>query len=124
MKTLNYKKGKAGEEIAAEFLRKKGFKILEQNFNTRYGELDLICVDKNILVFTEVKLKVGEQFGTPEEMVNRRKLYQIEQTAQSFLLQNPEYKSRYASYRIDVVAVVVEKSGLVERIDHYENVSF
>lgn len=124
MKTQNYKKGKVGEEIAAQHLHKKGFKILEQNFSTRFGELDLICVDKNILVFVEVKLKVGEEYGTPEEMVSPWKLSQVQRTAQSFLLQNQDLQIQYPSHRIDVVAIVVNKNKEVERINHYENVGF
>jgi len=124
MKTQNYKKGKIGEEIAARHLRNKGFKILEQNFNTRFGELDLICIDNNILVFVEVKLKVGESFGTPEEMVSSRKLFQVQRTAQSYLLKNRDLQAQYPQHRIDVVAIVVNINKEVERVDHYENVGF
>lgn len=124
MKKWNRSKGQVGEEIAASYLRKKGYKILEQNFSTKFGELDLICLDRSILVFVEVKLKVGEQFGTPEEMVNHHKLNQVQRTAQAFLLRNLDLEKQYPQYRIDVVAVVTDKGGSTNRIDHYENVGF
>ena len=48
------------------------------NYENKIGEIDLIVVDKDFLVFVEVKLKVGDMFGTPEEMINKRKLFVVE----------------------------------------------
>jgi putative endonuclease len=121
MKQYNYPKGKLGEGIAAKHLQKKGYKILQQNFQTRYGELDLICTHKNEIIFVEVKLKIGERFGTPEEMVGKRKLRQVQRTAEAFLQKN--YKYRQLSPRIDVVAIVLNEDSSVGRIDHYESVT-
>lgn len=120
MKQQNFTKGRKGEEIAAEHLRKKGYKVLEQNYQTRYGELDLICTHKNEIIFVEVKLKIGERFGTPEEMVGKRKLSQVQRTAEAFLQKN--YRLREFDPRIDVVAIVLSEDNSVSRIDHYENV--
>ena len=72
----------------------------------------------------EVKLKVGDDFGTPEEMIDRKKVRQIEKTAQSFLMENPEYESRYESLRIDAVCIVLDAGGQVKRISQYENIGF
>lgn len=124
MKQKNYEVGKLGERIASEFLVKKGFRILKRNFRTRFGEIDLICAKDGKLVFIEVKLKVGEDFGTPEEMIGDDKIVQIERTAQRFLLENQEEERRYESLQIDAVCIVLDTSWQVKRISHYENIGF
>lgn len=58
-----------GEEIACRLLKEKGYRIIETNFRTRFGELDIIASKDNFLVFVEVKLKKGTDFGLPEEMI-------------------------------------------------------
>ena len=77
IKQFNRKIGKDGEEIAAKFLLDKGYNILEKNYYTRFGEIDLIASKNDILVFVEVKLKQTEDFGTPEEMIGFSKLTQV-----------------------------------------------
>lgn len=121
MKKHNLPKGARGEELAAKFLQKKGFKILEKNWRTKFGEIDLVCTKNNILIFVEVKLKIGDTFGTPEEMVTKRKLSQVRRTAESYLLRNPDYQNLFPQQRIDVVAIVQNPDGTIDRIDHYEN---
>src|SRR3990167_2719009 len=102
-KKLNNKKtGNRGEELASEYLQKKGYKIEERNFRTRFGELDIICRDGEILVFVEVKTKIGHDFGEPEEMVNRGKLFQVKRMAELYLLQSIFKES---PCRVDVVAI-------------------
>lgn len=124
MKQQNFEVGRLGEKIAAEFLAKKGYRILQKNFRTRFGEIDLIAVKDGKLVFVEVKLKVGEDFGTPEEMIGPGKIARIEKTAQSFLMIKPEYESLYTSYQIDAVCIVLDAGAQVKRISQYENIGF
>ena len=71
--------------MAVEFLQNKGFVIIERNFRTRYGEIDIVCYDKNILIFVEVKTKIGHDFGEPEEMINKKKLGQVERMGEVFI---------------------------------------
>ena len=66
--------GKLGEDIAAKFLEEKGYKILEQNYRTRFSEIDLVCEKDKTLVFVETRTKIGEQFGSPEDTINKQKL--------------------------------------------------
>jgi len=120
MKQLNRLIGKQGEEMAADLLRKKGYEILENNYQTKWGELDLIVTKDNILVFVEVKLKTTEDYGTPEEMIGKNKLAQVKKTAEMYLLDNPDIAKKFDSYQIDVVCIVEE----TERITHYENLTF
>lgn len=120
MKQLNRIKGGEGEEIAAQFLKKKGYEILDQNNSTKWGELDLIVSKNDILIFVEVKLKTTEDFGTPEEMIGKSKLAQIKRTAEMYLLNNSDMAKAYDRYQVDAICIVKETG----RITHYENLTF
>ena len=125
MKQLNTEMGRLGERLASEFLAKKGYKILEKNFRTQFGEIDLVAAKDGKLIFVEVKLKMGEDFGPrPEEMIGKRKILQIERTAQRFLMAKPENENLYTSYQIDAVCIVLDAGGQVKRISQYENIGF
>lgn len=121
-KESNSCKGRVGEKIAETYLKNKGYKIIKKNYQTRYGEIDLICTHKETLIFAEVKLKVGDNYGTPEEMINQRKVNQIRKTAEYYLLTNKSGVNDYGIMRIDAVAIVVGKQGDIKRINHYENI--
>lgn len=123
-KVFNRKVGTQGEEIAAKFLEDKGFKILERNYSTKFGEIDLIAVKNNILRFVEVKLKNGDFFGAPEEMIGTNKLGKVQRMAEYYLMDNPEVAKKYGAYSIDAVCIVTGESEEVERIDLYENIGF
>ena len=117
-KIFNYKKGKEGEEIAREFLIKKGFKLIESNYSNNLGEIDLIMIDKDWLVFVEVKLKIGDKFGTPEEMINKNKLSQVRRVAEMYLVMEP---TEFKKYRIDAVCIVLNEDKTINRINYYDN---
>lgn len=123
-KVFNRKVGAEGEELAAKFLEEKGYKVLERNYRTKFGEIDLICLKNNTLVFVEVKLKHGEEFGSPEEMIGVDKLGRIQRMAEYYLIDNPKTSKKYESYSIDAICIVLTSSGDVERINHYENIGF
>ena len=123
MKQKNYEVGKLGEKIAENYLTKNGYQLIAKNFHTRFGEIDLIVTKNNKLIFVEVKLKIGEDFGTPEEMINKHKLRQIEMTGQSFLMKYPEYEDIYESLQIDAVCIVMDENHEIIRINQYENIS-
>lgn len=112
MKQFNLQTGKLGEEIAREFLEKKGYKIIEQNYKTKYGEIDLVCSKGSLLVAVEVRTKKGDLYGTPEESLTKKKLRKIWLNA----------KARGAA-RIDAVCIVLKSDNAVERIEHYENIT-
>jgi len=77
--------GKKGEEEAVSFLKGKGYKVLEKNFRTPWGEVDIIALDKGILVFVEVKARRGNAFGLPQEAVDKRKQEQLSKVATYFI---------------------------------------
>jgi len=116
MKVDNKKTGRLGENLATIALTKKGYEILEKNFSNKFGEIDIIAIDKKTLVFVEVKTKIGIDFGLPEEMISRGKLQRIRNMA-SIYTQGKEYLCR-----IDVVAIVLNKESDIVRLTHYENV--
>lgn len=80
------KRGMQYEEIAAEYLRKKGFVILQRNFCSRYGEIDLVARDGRYLVFVEVKYRATDKGGHPLEAVDARKQRRILKTADFYCL--------------------------------------
>ncbi len=110
--------GNRGEDIATEYLWKKGYKIIERNFRTRFGEIDIVCRDGQTLVFVEVKTKIGHDFGEPEEMVNKSKIVKVKRMGEVYL----QDKGLDVSCRVDVVAIVIENSWSVEKIEHYQAV--
>ena len=120
-KIQNYKKGKEGEEIAREFLIDKGFKLIESNYSNNLGEIDLVMSDKDWLVFVEVKLKIGDRYGTPEEMINKNKLSRIKRIAEAFLILESPISKNFSKYRIDAVCIVLEENKTIRSIKHYEN---
>lgn len=106
-------KGFFYEGIAAEYLKKKGYRIIARNYYTRFGELDLIARDGDYLVFVEVKYRAGCCCGHPLEAVNRNKIRHIRRSAQLYLMRCgfPET----TPCRFDVVGI------LGEEIVHIEN---
>ncbi len=122
MKKFNWQSGQKGEVIAKNFLLKKGYRIVESNFHTRFGEIDLTASKNKKLIFIEVKLKIGLRFGSPEEMINRHKIRQIHQTAQAFLQTRPQIATKYPSYQIDAVCIVLNQDKTINRIKHYQNI--
>lgn len=122
MKTKNFAKGRLGENIAKAYLQKKSYKFVEANFLIRGGEIDLIMIDNNCLVFVEVKLKIGVKFGRPEEMISRNKISTIKKTAKMFLIQNPLLAKMYDKVRIDAVCIEMKNNKEINWIKHYQNI--
>jgi putative endonuclease len=104
------RRGARGEKLACRFLRHRGYKILYRNFRGRRGgEIDIVCRDRDTLVFVEVKTRGREDFGRPVAAVDRRKQRRISQGGLAWLrlLDNPDIL-----FRFDVVEVVIsEQTG-------------
>jgi putative endonuclease len=107
MSEARKKLGKTGEELAAEYLTKKGYQIHAFNVRNRIGELDLVAEVCGQMVIVEVKTKTGLGYGSPEEMVDKRKQQKLIRTAQLYLLEQ-ELLDR--PWRIDVVAIRMQES--------------
>lgn len=81
--------GTWGEALAAEFLRKKHYKVLAAGYRSRFGEIDLIVQNRKFLVFVEVKTRKSADFALAREYVDKRKQDKIRKTASLYLLENP-----------------------------------
>jgi putative endonuclease len=122
VKEQNFSKGRNGEEIAARYLTELGYQIWERNHRNNLGEVDIIASDKDILIFVEVKLKIGDRFGSPEEMITDYKLSRIRRIALAFLTINPTMREKFKKYRIDGVCIVLGFDSQPLRISHYKNI--
>ena len=115
-------KGKYGEDIAVNYLIKNNYKILDRNYHfSRYGEIDIIALDKNTLCFIEVKTRSSNAFGAPLEAITRTKLDKIRKSALSYL-QNS--KIFYKNYRIDAISVFLQNTESKPQIIHIKNIEF
>lgn len=110
--------GKNGEDEAASFLQKKGYKIIARNFRARGGEIDLIALKSTTLIFIEVKSRTSTLFGTPAESITYHKLAKLIRTAELFRKFHPGLP---ADIRFDAIEVYT-KSGIQE-INHIENIT-
>jgi len=111
--------GNWGEKIAAEYLLEKGYLILERNYRSSYGEIDLIVQIDKVTVFVEVKTRSSNRFGYPEEAVTRAKMEHLSSSAQAYLQTHPEISG---DWRIDVIAIARSRGVLPEEIVHFENI--
>jgi len=94
--------GKSGEAAAVRFLKKSGYKILEQNYRTQLGEIDIIAKDRQTIVFIEVKTRRSLEYGSPKLAVTPKKQRNISMTALYYLKVNDQSN---ADARFDVVTV-------------------
>ena len=103
------KLGEKGEGLAVTFLKKKGYKIIKQNYKTGIGEIDIIAADRDALVFIEVKTRESLAYGQPFEAVNRHKKQKIANVALLYLKSLKEVPP----CRFDVVSICY-KNGCPE----------
>jgi putative endonuclease len=118
---MRYKKrlGSWGESVAAEYLAGNGYILLERNFRTEYGEIDLIALIENTLVFVEVKTRTSQKFGYPEEAVSQKKKNHLLASAQTYLQTHQEFDR---DWRIDVLAIERIDRHSPPEITHFENI--
>ena len=111
--------GAWGEALAAEFLRKKRYKLLATRYLSRYGEIDLIVSDKKYLVFVEVKLRRSANFAEAREFVDYRKQERIRTTASLYLAEN----ETTLQPRFDVIEIYAPDGPLTAKpeITHLED---
>ena len=103
MKNRRQKFGQQGEALAVRRLKKEGYKIIETNYRTRAGEIDIIAKDKETIVFVEVKTRKSVQFGSPKWAVTPKKQKKISMVALYYL---KAANLDTAKARFDVVAVI------------------
>ena len=111
--------GRFGEAAAAEFLRKKGFRIVGSGYRTRFGEIDIIAEDRHTLAFVEVKTRANDSFAPAMESVNAAKRRRLIATAEMYLATHGTSKQP----RFDVIEVYAPDGirTVDPRINHIEN---
>jgi putative endonuclease len=108
MKTTRRELGDQGEDLAAAALKKQGYKIIERNYVTPLGEIDIIARQKGVFVFIEVKTRKSGRFGTPAEAVHPAKQAKLRHLADYYLKQK---RLGEVEVRFDVVAILMEQAG-------------
>lgn len=129
MKTPQQTLGRWGESQAVEYLRRKGYTILERNTRTPYGEIDLVAsqtlhnpqiaeAEEKVIVFVEVKTRTNSNFGYPEESVTSSKRSHLLSAAQHYIMEHPQLGD---FWRIDVIAIQRTDNPRKTAILHFEN---
>jgi putative endonuclease len=96
--------GRKGEDLAASHLRDLGWEILERNYRTRLGEIDLVCLDRGTLVFVEVKTRASDEFARPDQSVTRRKQAKLRRLVEEYLVR---HNLEQSDVRFDVLGVTL-----------------
>lgn len=102
--------GNIGEAVACLVLKKKNYRIIEKNFNTGIGELDIIASKGKTLVFIEVKTRTSDDYGSPSESIGTDKILKIRKTARWYLTKEDE--TDFEDYRFDIIAITVKKNKI------------
>ncbi|MCL5434956.1 MAG: YraN family protein [Patescibacteria group bacterium] len=110
---------KLGEEIAVNYLKGKGYKIIERNFRKGYGEIDIIAIFQNTLIFVEVKTRTTSLYGGALESIAYHKIKSLIKTAQFYKLLRPKLPD---ALRIDAILIDM-KNNKAENIEHIENIT-
>lgn len=111
--------GNFGEDIACEYIKKRGMKIIKRNFYCRTGEIDIIAADGEYTVFIEVKTRKNSNYGTPGEFVDYYKQQKIIKAAQYYAAGSPELYMRF-----DVCEVYYHTTGneyIADKVNYIEN---
>ncbi len=115
MQTSEQHLGKKGEEIAMEFLRKKGYSLLHSNYRIGRAEIDIIAESTNATVFIEVKTRSSLEYGYPESFVSKKQERMLIDAAEEYTFKNAPAKA----IRFDIIAIIVNKNGT--EIEHFED---
>ncbi|MBQ4237689.1 MAG: YraN family protein [Ruminococcus sp.] len=114
----NQRFGALGEKLAARYLKEQGYKILKKNYKNKLGEIDIIAVDKNEIVFVEVKTRSASPYLSGQYAVDQRKQFHIMRTASYYL----SVTKCDLQPRFDIIEVEVERaSGKMTKINHIKN---
>ena len=109
--------GRRGEELAARQLEAKGYQIVARNWRCETGELDLVAREGECLVLVEVRTRRGRSMGSPEESITAAKQARLSALSEAYVQES----NWPGDWRIDVVAIEMDRRGRVLRVDHYEN---
>lgn len=111
--------GRYGEKLAAEFLERRGFNIIFCNFQTRWGEIDLVAEKGGHLHFVEVKTRLNMSRGQGEEAIHQFKKQRLLNAAKIYIAR---FQPREKFYQIDSVSILISAVRKIARIRHLENI--
>lgn len=109
--------GKLGEEIAINYLKNRGYKIIKRNFRTRDGEIDIICEKDNSIIFIEVRTKGNLGSILPEESITKKKIERYKKLALEYLM---NLEKRYKEIKFEFIGIEF-KNEVEYQINHIEN---
>lgn len=112
-------KGALYETLAADYLSQKGYRILEKNYTTKFGEIDIVAIDSDTLVFVEVKYRASSSYGMGYEAVRHQKLRKLQKAIWHYIKANACYLPN--KYRLDVISIDGPELSAVA-IQHFTNV--
>ncbi|MDP6549250.1 MAG: YraN family protein [Dehalococcoidia bacterium] len=115
MPTPRTRLGQWGEELAGRFLEERGYRILDTNYRTRYGEVDIVAREGKELVFVEVRTRHSGGFGAPEESLSAAKMRRLVTTCQDYIQRRAVEDTEW---RIDLVCVHLDRGREEPRIHH------
>ena len=118
MSSARQRLGRAGEDLARRHLQQAGYDVLEANYRTRGGEIDLVARRDGVLVFVEVRTRRGGRLGPPEESVDAKKQARLVAMVEEYM---QAQEAGDVDWRIDVVAVELDSRGAVTRLEVIEN---
>ncbi len=118
MEGYNKKLGAFGEKIAESFLLKRSYQIINKNYYTSSGEIDLIVKKNRELIFIEVKTRTNNSFGLPENAVDYRKLQHLHKAISIFF----EQSNIRLPWQIDIISVEIDKVKKTAIIKHFKNI--
>jgi putative endonuclease len=118
---MTYQKqlGDKGETIAAEYLQREKFQLLDKQYHTRFGEIDIVALDSDMIVFVEVKTRTSDRFGLPEESITPAKIEHLENAGLIWLQEHPDSPE---DWRIDVISLLLDHQDQVLDLHHFKNV--
>lgn len=119
MANRRIKLGRRGEELAVRELTGRGYDVIERNWHCQAGEVDIVARQGEAWVFVEVRTRRGDAFGTPEESVTAAKQTRMVKVAQHYLV---EHDLGNVDWRLDLVAVEIDRAGRPTRVDILENI--
>jgi putative endonuclease len=112
--------GALGEQLAAEHLARMDLRVVDRNFRTRWGELDIIACDQRTIVFCEVKTRIASSTDrSPLESIHTRKRAQVRRIAAQWLAQRHDHP-RVQNLRFDAIGITLERDGRLLRLEHVE----
>jgi len=121
MASTNRNVGDLGEDRACEYLISEGHKIVDRNYATKFGEIDIITKRAGVIFFVEVKAGKGNSWVQPEELITQQKLRRLLKTVEMYFLNNKIKENQ--EWQLDGISLLLDSRGKVIKLKHLENIN-